>query len=124
MDAYSNNSGGSVNGSGNYDALTIATLTATPNVGYVFSHWSGDAVGSANPLEVSMDSDKSVQAHFIQESVADDIALNSRSRLGLYTSDQMHALQMGKTVIEKNNSNEKMSVFFGLKSSQSSVQLE
>jgi hypothetical protein len=40
------------------------TLTATPDMGYTFSHWSGDAGGSANPLQLIMNGDKSITANF------------------------------------------------------------
>ena len=43
---------------------TDVTLTATPNAGYQFSNWSGDASGSTNPLTVSMTGNKSVTANF------------------------------------------------------------
>ena len=39
-------------------------LTATPGDGYEFSQWSGDASGSANPLTVSMDANKTITAKF------------------------------------------------------------
>ena len=39
-------------------------LTAIPNAGYAFSNWSGDAAGSANPMTITMDSNKSVTANF------------------------------------------------------------
>jgi hypothetical protein len=40
-------------------------LTATPNVGFVFDSWNGDASGSANPLNVTMNSDLDITANFI-----------------------------------------------------------
>jgi len=56
---------GTVSPSGGiYDEGTVVTLTATPNTGYQFSHWSGDAGGSANPINVTMDSDKNIVANF------------------------------------------------------------
>jgi uncharacterized repeat protein (TIGR02543 family) len=39
-------------------------LTATPNAGYVFDSWSGDASGKANPLTVAMTSNKTITAIF------------------------------------------------------------
>jgi hypothetical protein len=39
-------------------------LIATPNTGYVFSSWSGDASGSINPLVVTMDANKIITANF------------------------------------------------------------
>ncbi|MFD2561685.1 InlB B-repeat-containing protein [Aquimarina rubra] len=43
---------------------TTATITATPNAGYQFDGWSGDASGATNPLTITMDADKTVTALF------------------------------------------------------------
>jgi len=51
-------------GDGKYAYGTPVTLTANPAVGYVLSSWSGDATGSDNPVQVTMDGDKSVTATF------------------------------------------------------------
>jgi len=45
----------------------IVELTATANSGWTFSGWSGDLTGSQNPTTITMDSDKVVNATFIQE---------------------------------------------------------
>jgi len=56
---------GSVSPSGGqYEPGIQVTLTATPASGYVFDHWSGDASGTSLTTTVTMDSDKSVGAHF------------------------------------------------------------
>ena len=47
-----------------YNHGTSVVLTATPSAGYVFSSWSGDASGSANPLTVVMNSNKNITANF------------------------------------------------------------
>ncbi len=47
-----------------YDEGTLVDLTATPGVGYQFAGWSGDASGTANPLTVTMDANKSITATF------------------------------------------------------------
>jgi len=51
---------------GPYKEDTEVTLTATPADDYVFDHWSGDGdlEGTANPVTITMDSDKTVTAHF------------------------------------------------------------
>lgn len=47
-----------------YNSGTNVILTPTPNAGYSFSSWSGDATGSANPLTVNMNSIKNITANF------------------------------------------------------------
>jgi hypothetical protein len=51
-------------GSGFYGEQVI--LTATPESGWGFDHWEGDASGNLNPVTVTMDSDKTVVAYFAQ----------------------------------------------------------
>ena len=47
-----------------FDYGTIVQLTPTPSVGYTFTSWTGDASGSANPLSVTMNANKTVTANF------------------------------------------------------------
>ncbi len=47
-----------------YNSGTKVILTATPAKGYKFSSWSGNASGSANPLTVTIDSNKDITANF------------------------------------------------------------
>jgi uncharacterized repeat protein (TIGR02543 family) len=63
----------SVNGSGTvsrnptnstYPEGVVVTLRATPETGWIFNHWSGDASGSANPLNVTINTNKSITANF------------------------------------------------------------
>lgn len=42
-------------------------LTATPNSGYKFTSWSGDATGSVSPLTVTMNANKNITANFIAD---------------------------------------------------------
>ncbi len=48
----------------NYTPGTHVLLTPTPDAGFVFVGWSGDATGSAAPLDVTMDADKSITGLF------------------------------------------------------------
>jgi uncharacterized repeat protein (TIGR02543 family) len=53
----------------NPDQLTYnngdnVVLTPTPDSGYEFTSWSGDAIGTNNPLTVLMDADKNITANF------------------------------------------------------------
>ena len=59
--------GGAFGYSGSLARGTIATLTATPNTGYIFSGWTGDATGTDNPFSLNMDADKVIGAIFTQD---------------------------------------------------------
>ena len=47
-----------------YSTNQTVTLTATPDPGQSFLHWSGDASGAANPLTITMDQSKVVAGEF------------------------------------------------------------
>jgi uncharacterized repeat protein (TIGR02543 family) len=49
---------------GTYDEGTVVTLTASPDAGSTFEGWSGAATGTANPVTVTMDGDRTVTATF------------------------------------------------------------
>lgn len=91
---------GTIVGAGNYNQGTRVTLTATPSSGYVFSHWSGDAVGVTNEVSISVDMPKEVVATFIPESAAAKMAEKVASQGGFYTRDQIHALEVGNLVLD------------------------
>jgi uncharacterized repeat protein (TIGR02543 family) len=44
----------------------VVTLTATPALGWSFANWTGDATGTANPVEVTITKNTNVIAHFTQ----------------------------------------------------------
>ncbi len=52
---------------GIYDEGTVVMLTANPDPGWSFDHWSGYLSGSKNPETVLMDSPKFITANFIVE---------------------------------------------------------
>lgn len=51
---------------GSYAGNTVVTLTATPSAHWAFDHWTGDATGSQNPLQLNMSAQRNVQAVFVQ----------------------------------------------------------
>ena len=56
--------GGSVSAGGTFTAGSIVTASAFPDATHDFAGWSGDAAGMANPVSVTLDRNKSVQANF------------------------------------------------------------
>ena len=51
-----------------YDANEEVHLTATPESGWSFDHWSGDYSGSDNPTTIVMSGNKTITAHFMDAS--------------------------------------------------------
>ncbi|MBI5476171.1 MAG: InlB B-repeat-containing protein, partial [Ignavibacteriales bacterium] len=47
-----------------YDHGTTVNLSASANSGYQFVNWSGDLTGSTNPVDISMDANKTITANF------------------------------------------------------------
>ncbi|MEN9403992.1 MAG: hypothetical protein RL091_2695 [Verrucomicrobiota bacterium] len=56
--------GGAVSAGGTFNAGTVVTATATPDATHDFAGWSGDAAGSGNPVSLTLDRNKAVQASF------------------------------------------------------------
>lgn len=73
--------GGITSGAGTFAQGTVTTVTATPNPGYVFSSWSGDATGSTNPLSVTVNGNKNIIANFTQI-VTYSVTLSSNPVIG------------------------------------------
>lgn len=117
--------GGTVSGGRAYDASSTATLTAIPASGYAFSHWTGDATGTANPLQLSVDSSKTVQANFIPTAATvgffnngvQSVVTNPNS-FGLYDAQQMRSMALGKPVLQINPTNGNATIQFGIRQSQ------
>ena len=62
--------GGSVSPGGTFAAGSIVTVTATPDAAHDFAGWSGDAAGPGNPVSVTLDGNKAVQANFTLKTFA------------------------------------------------------
>lgn len=59
--------GGTTNpapGTYTYNEDTLVTITAIPNTNYGFVNWSGDISSTQNPVTVTMDGNKTIEAHF------------------------------------------------------------
>jgi hypothetical protein len=53
---------------GPYVSNSIVILTANPAARWAFDHWSGDATNSVNPLSITMNGPRNLQAIFVQTS--------------------------------------------------------
>jgi len=79
---------GTTTGSGFYQGGSVATIQAYPNPGYVFSAWSGNVTGSQNPLSVSVDGHKTINANFAQDTAdADGDGLTNYEESVVYGTD-------------------------------------
>jgi len=69
-----------------YEAGATVTLFANPASGYVFDRWSGDVSGTSKTASVTMNSDKSVTAHFASKkevyTVTTSVKPSEASRFG------------------------------------------
>jgi len=52
---------------GSYAANQVVTLTPRPDPGWVFSGWTGDVTGTQNPLNLTLDTSKTLTAVFVSE---------------------------------------------------------
>jgi uncharacterized repeat protein (TIGR02543 family) len=59
---------------GQYDSGEQVILTASPAGGYTFDHWSGSASDTTSTITITMDSDKSLTAHFESPCASDAIS--------------------------------------------------
>jgi len=51
---------------GVYNNGTSVAITAIPYEGWTFDHWEGDITGSSSSVTITMDSDKSITAYFVE----------------------------------------------------------
>ncbi len=101
----------------NFDATVI--LSATPDTGYVFSNWSGDASGSTNPLTVTMTKNKAITANFTHVDnsfgpiVMDNTDSNAVVKVGSWaTSTYSPGFYLSDYLHDGNNSKGNKSVTF------------
>ena len=64
---------------GQYEAEAELDLHTRPDDGYVFDHWSGDISGDSREVTLTLDSNKSVTAHFRRISMLKTFELDEKS---------------------------------------------
>ena len=92
--------------SGSFNAGSVQTLTAKPASGFVFSGWSGGASGTANPLNLTMNSNKTITATFTA------IPVQSTT----YNVEMVPKTDYSPTVVTLNSA--QIAQFFGLTTAQ------
>lgn len=71
--------------SGTFDTGTTTSFAVTPNSGYRFLNWGGDASGNTNPLNMPINTNKILTANFIKQytlSISDDPNAGTVSQTG------------------------------------------
>tara|TARA_B100001057_G_scaffold433095_1_gene461745 strand:- start:384 stop:2765 length:2382 start_codon:yes stop_codon:yes gene_type:complete len=76
----SQQSAGSVSGGGSYEAGSTVSIVANPSSNYTFSHWTGGASGSENPLQYTVIADTEIIANF-EKSILPTVPLWSDSNV-------------------------------------------
>lgn len=96
-----------------YEIGTSVSLTANPQPGYRFLGWSGDLSGTVADVDVELDSDKTIGAHFgiIKEQVREILVPMYLDNDGVFTAPN----QGTRTLISLNNALDEpanLSVFY------------
>lgn len=80
---------------GTYLSNSLVSVTAVPDAGWVFVHWSGADSTSNNPISVTVDANKSVTAEFAQLPVIDVPPQDQSAGLGDTVTFNAHAAGTG-----------------------------
>jgi len=83
----------------NYSGGASVTLTPTPNTGYVFTSWSGDATGTANPLTVTMNANKNITANFTAVASAFTLNVTAVNGTVVKNPDQLNYLNGANVIL-------------------------
>ena len=102
-----------VTGTGIFPLGSSTSLQATPDLGYIFVEWNGDAVGFQNPLPVVADSNILISALFNQDQRdPDEDGLSNYQELIIHETDPNDAdtdgdgFNDGVEIAESSNPNE------------------
>lgn len=79
-----------------YDCGASVEITAQAASGWQFNEWTGDATGNGNPLDVIMDSNKSITAVFV-DVAAPEVSLTSPNGGEIWYVGSTHAISWTAT---------------------------
>jgi lysophospholipase L1-like esterase len=82
-----------------YPYGTVVNLTATADNGWTFSTWSGDLNSSANPENITMDSNKMVNATFTQNTYSVSVSVLPSPAAGTVTPNGTGPYHYGDVVV-------------------------
>jgi len=80
-----------------YEEGSVVNVTASPNTGYEFDHWSGSCTGGGT-CSVTMDTDRSVTAHFAQITHDLTVAVNPAGGGTTNPTEGVHSYPYGTVV--------------------------
>ena len=80
--------GGTTTGAGTYDLNTTTNLVATPNLGYLFTGWTGDLTSTDSNVSITLSANKEVNATFTQDTADTDAdGLSNYAELVTHSTD-------------------------------------
>jgi uncharacterized repeat protein (TIGR02543 family) len=82
-----------------YASGTNITLTAVPGTGWTFQGWSGDETRTLNPVNITMNGNKTVTATFVQVSLANYSLIVNVVGNGTVTQNPFNATYASGTVV-------------------------
>jgi hypothetical protein len=85
---------------GSYFSNSVVNATATPASGWVFLNWAGDASGSANPVNVTMNGNKAMTAVFTQSPAIDQSPQNVIAEVGDTVNFNVHAVGIAPLIYQ------------------------
>ncbi|MGD0978566.1 MAG: hypothetical protein ABR962_05425 [Candidatus Bathyarchaeia archaeon] len=81
-----------------YASGTVVSLTAAPSASWSFSGWSGDVTGAQNPVNVTMNGNKTVTATFTQPGVYYNLTVNIVGN-GTVTQSPLNTTYVSGTIV-------------------------
>ena len=97
------NGNGSISpGSGTYPSGSNVVLTATPNSGYAFTGWSGDATGTNNPISVAMTSNKAITGSFVFATNSVPVSIALAAQITWFAASNFHYQVQAANVLNTN----------------------
>jgi len=89
-----------------YNNNTEVELKAFPEEGWYFNEWTGDETGTKNPINITMNSNKSITAVFEEETVEYDLTISTNGEGSTNPSEGTHTYEEGAVVtVEANPAN-------------------